>query len=93
MDFSADLEFVLVEKKLIQVALHLRQSQVKVTVGEQTVAGLSCGSGSDGAVHCHGEGAHPSLQAGDISLDLAEELCERVLQFIVQKPKIMTDTC
>lgn len=84
-DFSADLEFVLVEKKLLQVALHLHQSQVKVTFGEQMVTGFSFGSSLDGAVHCQGEGAHPSLQAGDISLDLAEKLRGRALQFIIQK--------
>ncbi len=91
MDFSADPEFVLVEKKLVQVALHLRQSQVKVAVRERIVTGFSDGSGLEGTVQCQGEQAHPSLQAGDISLDLAEELCERALQFVIQKSKVMAD--
>lgn len=78
-DLSADLEFVLVVKKLLQVELHLRQSQVELAVRERIVTALYSWSGCDGTVHRHGEGAHPSLQAGDISLDLAEKLCERVL--------------
>lgn len=92
LDLSADLEFVLVEEKFLQVVLHLYQSQVEVAVGEQIVAALSSWFGCNRTVHCHGEGAHSSLQAGDISLDLAEKLCERVLQCIIQKSKVMADT-
>lgn len=91
MDFSADLEFVLVENKLLQVALHLGQSQMELAVGEHAVAGRSARSSLKGTVHGEGEGAHPSLQAGDISLDLAEELRDGVLQFIVQKSEILCD--
>lgn len=89
MDFSADLEFVLVEKKLVQVALHLRQSQVEVSVGEQAVADLSWGLVVDGTVHRDGEGAHQSLQAGDVSLDLIEGFW--ALQLVVQKCEVVAD--
>lgn len=34
VDFSADFEFVLLEKKLFQVALHLGQSQLEPAVGK-----------------------------------------------------------
>lgn len=79
------------EEKLLQVALHLDESQVKVAVGEHVVAGLSSGFGLDGAVRRHGEGAHPSLHAGDVGVDLAEELREGALQFVIQKSQIMAD--
>lgn len=90
-DFSADLEFVPAEEQLFQVVLDPQQSQVKVAVGEQMVAGFSYGSSLAGTVHGDGEGAHSSLQAGDIGLDLDETLCERTLQFVIQKFEVMTD--
>lgn len=93
LNFSADLEFVLVEKKCFHVALDLRQSHVKVTLGERSVNGLFYRSGLEGTVHCLGKGAHPSFQGGDIDLDLGEELRVRILQFIIQKSKVMTDAC
>ncbi|KAI9543197.1 hypothetical protein NQZ68_014128 [Dissostichus eleginoides] len=77
-----DLEFVLLEKKLIQVALHLGQSQLEPAVGEVGVGRLSSGSCLDGTVHSQGEGTNPSLQTGDISHNLADDICERVLQLI-----------
>lgn len=89
VDFSADLEFVLIEKQLLQIVLHLRQDQVKVTFREQVVNGPSAGFGLDGTLHCQGEGAYLSLQAGDISLDLAEDF---YLQSVFQKSKVMADT-
>lgn len=92
VDFSADPQFVLVEKKLVQEVLHLCQSKVKATVGEQMFTGLSCDSGLNGAVYHLSEGAQPSLQAGDVSLDLTEEVSGRALQLIVQKFKVMDDT-
>lgn len=91
-DFSADLEFALVGKKLFQVELDLGQSQGKATVREQIVTGFCFGSSSDGTAHCQGEGPYSSLQAGDVNLDLAEKPCERGLQLIIQKPEVMADT-
>lgn len=79
------------EKQLVQVALHLGQSQVKVTVRERSVPGLSFGPGRGRTVHGQGEGAHPSLQAGHVGLDLAEELGERAPQLIIQKSKVTAD--
>lgn len=79
------------EENLLQVALHLAQSLVQATVGEQVAAGLSRGSRPHGAVHGDGEGAHPSLQAGDVGLDLAEKLREGALQLLVQETQVMAD--
>lgn len=79
------------EENLLQVALHLGQSLVQVTVGEQVVAGVSCGSRLHGAVQGEGEGAHPSLQTGDVGLDLAEKLREGALQLLVEETQVMAD--
>lgn len=94
MYFSADLEFVLVEQKLLQVALQRGQGLVEVTVGvlPGTAALCALGSGLDGTVHGEGQGAHHSLQAGDISLDLAEVVCVRALQFVIQKSEVVDDS-
>lgn len=73
-DFLADLEFVPVEDEHLQEALHPGQSQVKITLWVRVVSDLLSGSVLDGAVHCPSEGAHTSPHAGDISLDLAEEV-------------------
>ena len=78
-DLSADLQFVLVEEKLLQVALHLHQAHLKTAVGEQVVAGLLAGSGWDAAAQHLGEGARPSLQAGHVGLDLAGGLRRKAL--------------
>lgn len=79
------------EENLLHVALHLSQSLVQVTVGEQVPAGVCCGSRPHGAVHGEGEGAHPSLQAGDVSPDLAEKLREGALQLLLQEAQVMAD--
>lgn len=79
------------EENLLQVALHLGQSLVQVTVGEQVAAGVSRGSRLYGAVHGEGEGAHPSLQAGDVGLDLAEKLRVGAVQLLVQEAQFMAD--
>lgn len=73
VDSLADLEFVLVDDELLQVALHPGQSLINVTVWIHTGSDLCCGSVLDGAVQYLGEGAHTPPHAGDISLDLAED--------------------
>lgn len=90
----ADHEFLLVEKKFFHVELHLRQSQVRLTVGVHNVALRCFGSRSDGAVHQLGTEEQPSLQAGDISMDLPQKLSELALapQLIIQKSQVMADT-
>ena len=93
MDFSADLEFVLVEQKRLQVALQRGQGLVEVAV--RVLLGTAAlhprGSGLDGTFHDEGQGAHHALQAGDVSLDLAEVIGVRAPQFIVQKSEVVDD--
>lgn len=68
------------ENQAVQVALHLPQRQVKVALREQMDTGLRRSLlGLDRTVHGRGVRAHPSLQAGDVGLDLAEKVCLQAL--------------
>lgn len=86
---SADLEHVPMEKNLLQVALHLVQNRVELGDKEADAGRPRCGSLLDGTVHGAGVGAHLSLQAEDVGLDLGEHL--HALQLRVQEAQVVAD--
>lgn len=91
MAFSADLKLVSVQVEAFQVVLHLGYGPVVVNVWKQKAADLCCGSGLEGTVHHQTERLNLSIQAGDVCLDLTEEISVRALQFIIQVFKVMAE--
>lgn len=69
--------------------MHLGQNLVELGDGEAISGTPCCGSLLDGTFHGDGVGAHLSLQAEDVILDLDEHL--HALQLLVQEAQVVAD--